>query len=248
MENKKIEQPKVYEKNRFEFTISVNDSTSPNEDFVVCKRNFRIYNFEEGSFNSIEFRNLVNDKIVRLIKEDLNCKSRIYTWYNYVPDEEGEFTSPLPEPWSTTFKFTLTDNDRVVYEQIWDGSCYPKEIRQNVDIVNKVFSIGTSQNGDKIMVPYDKVDPSTLSGMNYVRYNMGKGTHNIADVVIKVICASCEKYNRKLREENTHTMSDTYGTKTYNFRISSSEKKLEKEKDILKKTRNYLDKECEGMF
>ena len=246
MENKKIEQTKVYEKNRFEFTISVNDSASPTDEFVVCKRNFRIYNFDEGSFNSIEFRNLVNDKIVRLIKEDLNSKSRIYTWYNFVPDEEGEFTNPLPEPWSTTFKFTLTDSDKVVYEQIWDGSCYPKEIRQNVDIVNKVFSIGTSQNGDKVMIPYEKTDPSSLSGMNYVRYNMGKGAPNIADMIIKEICSTCEKYNRKLREENFHTMSENYGGKTYNFRNSPSERYFEF--DLKKKTSSYFDKECEGMF
>ena len=56
MENKEF---KDYREERFEFTIYVNDN-------IICKRNFKIFNFIEGSMNTLEFNETV-DKIVNII-------------------------------------------------------------------------------------------------------------------------------------------------------------------------------------
>ena len=47
MENNK--EIKNYKEERFEFTVFVNDN-------IICKRNFRIYNFIENSMNTLEFK------------------------------------------------------------------------------------------------------------------------------------------------------------------------------------------------
>ena len=59
MENKE----KDYKEERFEFTVYVNDN-------IICKRNFRIFNFIENSMNTLEFKEKV-DEIVGIIDDAL---------------------------------------------------------------------------------------------------------------------------------------------------------------------------------
>ena len=66
MENKEI---KDYKEERFEFTVYVNDN-------IICKRNFRIFNYIENSMNTLEFKEKL-DEIVRLIDDDLKSKSLV---------------------------------------------------------------------------------------------------------------------------------------------------------------------------
>lgn len=98
-----------------------------------------------------------NDKyqcgIVQLIQRDLESKSRIYTHatancrtkmtgfaggeptfveWEPKPWDETEFV----KPWEVTFKFMFLVDDRVVYEHVWDGSQYPKYVRNSVDLTN----------------------------------------------------------------------------------------------------------------
>lgn len=40
------------------------------------------------------------------------------------------------KPWDITFKFELRVDERPVYERIWDGTVYPKHIRNSVDLAN----------------------------------------------------------------------------------------------------------------
>jgi len=91
--------------------------------------------------------------VVQLIQRDLESKSRVYTYattecrtkltgFNggeptYVewepkPWDKTEFA----KPWEVTFKFMFLVDDRVVYERIWDGSQYPKYVRNSVDLTN----------------------------------------------------------------------------------------------------------------
>jgi hypothetical protein len=74
---------KDYKEERFEFTLFVNDN-------IICKRNFRIFNFIEGSMNTLEFKEKV-DEIVKLIDDDLKSKSRVFTWYYFNPNEPEMF-------------------------------------------------------------------------------------------------------------------------------------------------------------
>ena len=136
--NKEI---KDYKEERFEFTVFVNDN-------IICKRNFRIYNFIENSMNTLELKEKV-DEIVGIIDDDLKSKSRVYTWHYFnpqFPEDNEEFINPLIEPWACTFKLVISDNKRDVITKIWDGYAYPKYIREKVDLSNKNVKV-TNKDG-----------------------------------------------------------------------------------------------------
>lgn len=101
-----------------------------------------------------------NCGVVQLIKRDLESKSRVYTWCmndntvkmtGFAKDEYGNSVNEdsyvtykpkdfdeteFVKPWEVTFKFIFMVDDRVIYEEIWDGSHYPKYVRNSVDIIN----------------------------------------------------------------------------------------------------------------
>ena len=83
MEEKEIKNQEIaqenseYREERFEFALYVNNN-------LVCKRNFKMRNFIEGSMQSENFKH-VADEIVQMIDDDLKSKSRVYTWYYYNP-------------------------------------------------------------------------------------------------------------------------------------------------------------------
>ena len=127
---------KDFKDGRFEYALLMND-------IIICKRWFHVPNFIEGVFNTLEFKYTVDD-IVDLIDSDLKAKSRVYTWYNYRPEEpkEGnEFFQELPEPWDCTFKFVVYDNGREVFSKIWDGYAYPRYVRGRIDLTNDKVKI-----------------------------------------------------------------------------------------------------------
>jgi AraC-like DNA-binding protein len=130
-----IQTPKEYREERFEYALYINE-------FVICKRNFRIDNFIEDSMSTINFKNTV-DSIVRMIDEDLKSKTRIYTWYYWDENKDlyyvdNSLEEQLAEPWESTFKFVITDNKREVFSKIWDGRYYPRAVRDKVDLSNKI--------------------------------------------------------------------------------------------------------------
>ena len=139
---------KDYKEERFEFTLFVNDN-------IICKRNFRIFNFIEGSMNTLEFKEKV-DEIIKLIDDDLKSKSRVFTWYYFNPNEPemfDEFAGQPLAPWACTFKLVISDNKRDVITRIWDGYAYPKAIREKVDLSNKSVKV-TGKDGQTFV--YDK--------------------------------------------------------------------------------------------
>lgn len=149
MEEVKKEEPRrEYKEERFEYAVYVNE-------FIICKRNFRISNFIDGSMETLEFKECV-DGIVSMIDNDLKSKSRVYLWKFFnpdYPDAEEELVSPLIEPWSCTFKFAVYDNKKEVISRIWDGYAYPKYVREKVDLSNKYVRL-TSKDG--VTYTYDK--------------------------------------------------------------------------------------------
>ena len=273
MENKNEE--KVYEKNRFEFSLFVNEN-------LVCKRNFKINNFSEVSVQSIDFKHTMED-IVKIIDDDLKSKSRLYTWYNYdTTMEDGEFNEPLEEPWAYTFKIVFTDNDREVFSQIWDGRYYPRDIRQNVDLINKFMQVGTYQDGNPIMKEYSKVDKTRLDIDHYIKYIIGSNRTNLVDVIIKKICEVCSpehvwyKDGKIVKEgcysdDSDYALNDIYKTTEkvtekingedikkikvissikYDFSINKAYYKMSNNlaKKLADKTEKYFNDECNNMF
>lgn len=184
---------------RFEFAIYANDN-------VICKRNFKINNFIDGSMATIDFKYTV-DEIVRMIDDDLKSKSRIYTWYCYDEEdkEPNEFTEPLQEDWETTFKFVVTDNGREVISKIWDGKYYPKAIRERVDLSNKNVKIVT-KDGRVYTIEkerYFRENEDRLSSEMYIVRQMMADRKDLLLAITKKICSVCSP-----REGGYHNIGD----------------------------------------
>ena len=253
-----VKEQKEFREERFEFALYVND-------FVICKRNFRINNFIEDSMSSLEFKDTV-DKVVNMIDNDLKSKSRVYTWYFFdekCPDEE--FTTPLIEPWECTFKFVVLDNKREVFTKIWDGRAYPRSVREKVDLANKFVKF-YDKNGNSIL--YDKNE--------FFEKNKGKLSHELyvlkaqimdkSDILLAItreICNTCALKEGVRQNLGDMTTSDVYESfdyeskgdnggvvvkkkrpnKKYYFNTNSTYRKYVSEwgKAVSEKTKKYFD-------
>ena len=188
---------KDYKEERFEFTIYVNDN-------IICKRNFRIFNFIEGSMNTLDFKERV-DEIVDVINEDLKSKSRVFTWYYFNPNEPDafeEFAGKPLEPWACTFKLVISDNKKDVISKIWDGYAYPKPIREKVDLSNKNVKVS---NKEGQTFSYDKetffkANEGRLSFEHEVLKSMIADKQDILLTITKKICEACSPSKEELKE------------------------------------------------
>jgi len=199
-------ETKDYKEERFEFTLFVNDN-------IICKRNFRIYNFIEGSMGTIDFKEKV-DEIVNLIDDDLKSKSRVYTWYYFNPKEPEafeEFAGQPLEPWACTFKFVVSDNKRDVITKIWDGYAYPKPIREKVDLSNKNVKV-TNKDGQTFS--YDKetffkANEGRLSFEHEVLKAMILDKPDVLLQITKKICEACSPSREEIKEAGRFNPKDS---------------------------------------
>jgi hypothetical protein len=246
-----------YKEERFEFTIYVNDN-------IICKRNFRIYNFIENSMNTLEFKEKL-DEIVHLIDDDLKSKSRVYSWYYFnpqSPDDNEEFTSPLIEPWACTFKIVISDNKRDVITKIWDGYAYPKYIRDKVDLSNKNVKV-TNKDGQTFSYEKEaffKANEGRLSFEQEMLKGMIMDKPDVLLQITKKICEVCSPSKDEIKEKgyfdpkenakylSKYTVIDDYGkaengqNKKYCYSIRMANKKREKnwERAVMQKTNKYF--------
>ena len=190
---------KDYKEERFEFALYVNDN-------IICKRNFRIYNFIENSMNTSDFKGTV-DEIVHIVDNDLKSKSRVYTWYYFnpqFPEDNEEFINPLIEPWLCTFKLVISDNKRDVITKIWDGYAYPKYIREKVDLGNKSVKV---INKDGQTFVYDKetffkTNEGRLSFEHEVLRSMIMDKQDVLLQITKKICEACSATKDEIKDNN----------------------------------------------
>lgn len=250
-------ETKDYKEERFEFTIYVNDN-------IICKRNFRIFNFIENSMNTLEFKETV-DGIVKLIDDDLKSKSRVYTWCYFNPDEKDafeEFAGKPLDPWVCTFKIVISDNKRDVITRIWDGYAYPKFIRDKVDLSNKNVKV-TNKEGQSFS--YDKesffkANDGRLSFEHEVLKKMIIDKPDVLLQITKKICEACSPSREEIKDKgyfdwkennkylSKYTVIDDYGkdangkTKKYAYSLNLANKKIEKdwERSVIGKTNRYF--------
>lgn len=232
-----LKEQKEYREERFEFALYVNNN-------LICKRNFKVNNYIDGSMQSLDFKNKVDD-IVRMIDDDLKSKSRVYTWYFF--DEENvdtEFTDPLIEPWECTFKFVVLDNKKEVISKIWDGRGYPKSVRDKVDIANKTVKI-TSRNGQTFSFDKETFFEENKDRLSIEHYILKAQIYDKPDLLIaitKKICEACSPRDHGYQKTSDYILEDKYGKQTYSFSIDRENEKLFKKwaKDYDKKTRKYF--------
>lgn len=199
MEENEKTQKKVDNSNyreRFQFQLKVNDN-------IICQRYFKISRYNSDSLSSRELYDVL-DSCVKSIQNDLESKSRVYLWNTcasktkltgYATDTEGNLINtpeyvdiPAKEwdedeivnPWDVTFSFLYLVDDNVVYNRIWDGSQYPKYVRNSVDITNSkspYIMVQIMNNGREDLVVdiikricevSSNDDPETLK--QYVKY------------------------------------------------------------------------------
>ncbi len=252
-------QEKAYKEERFDYVLYVNDN-------IICKRNFKIFNYIENSMNTLEFKETV-DEIVGMIEEDLKSKSRVYTWYHFnpeFPNENEELMSPTIEPWSCTFKIVILDNKREVFTKIWDGYGYPRFIRERVDLSNKYVKV-TDKNGKTYT--YDKEtffknNEGRLSFDHEVLKSMISDKGDVLTQITKKICEACSASKEEVQEADNgkfdfkdtakylskYTVLDDYKNengsdgKRYAYSLYLTNKKTEKdwERAVQKKTNKYF--------
>lgn len=254
MENKEI---KDYKEERFEFTVYVNDN-------IICKRNFRIFNFIENSMNTLEFKEKL-DEIVGIIDDDLKAKSRVYTWYYFNPNEPDafeDFVGKRIEPWACTFKIVISDNKRDVITRVWDGSVYPKFIRDKVDLSNKNVKV-TTKDGQTYSYEKEsffKTNEGRLTFEQEVLRSMIIDKPDVLLQITKKICEACSPSKEEIKEkgyfdprENSkylskYTVIDDYGKdengkqRKYSYSLYLANKKNEKdwERSVADKTKKYF--------
>lgn len=199
-----------------------------------------------------------------LINSDLVSKSRVYLWYtnNKMPLKLTGFENPyeatyaeyenaeadmeewvgkIQNPWEVTFKFSFLVDEREVCTRIWDGSSYPKYVRDSVDITNKKSS-------------YENEDPNRLSfSVNLIRHM----TIDKSDLVYSIIEKLCDVLSSTYTKQYYYTKVLNYtngskskkGKKTYHLNSKQYINSLEKL--YANKTKQYMDslypskKECE---
>ena len=235
-----------YKEERFEFALYVNGN-------IICKRNFKINDFIEHSMESIEFKRKVDD-IVKMIDDDLKSKSRVFTWFYFNPDEPEafeEFAGKPIEPWECTFTFEVTDNKKPVITKIWDGSVYPKPIRDKVDISNKTVKVASR---DGKVYTYDKEsffksNEGRLTFEQEVLKAMIMDKTDLLSQITKKICETCSVHNDAFSKIGDYTLSEYYGKDAngnevkYHFNIDAYNRKLERKwfklaSDDVKKKKN----------
>ena len=230
---------KKYSEDRFEFTLYVNN-------FIICKRYFRINDFIDHSMESLEFKNEV-DNIVKLIQDDLVSKSRVYTWYYFNPNEKEpleEFTEPLAEPWECTFKFVISDRRKPVITRIWDGYAYPKAVREKVDLTNKLVKF-TNREGKQFIFDKDGFFNNPENKVTYDQQVLKAQIMDKSDLIVqitKMICETCSPSGGDFKTTSDYTLVDEIGDNRYNLNLRAHNRKIEKawETVLKEKTDNYF--------
>lgn len=237
--SKNEKSEKDYKRERFEFTLMVND-------FIICRRNFRIHNFIEHSMDTLDFKLKVDD-IVNLIDNDLKSKSRVWLWYQCDSKEQTtdeELTKPLQKEGKCLFKLVVSDWGTPVITKAWDGSVYPKAVRDRVDLANKNVRIVTRDGKACFYAKEDFFgDPERyLTFDQEVLKAQIMDKQDILREIIKQICECCSTRKGNYEDINDYTISEKYGDTVYPYDTwVRDQKEMRKiEKKLNKKTRDYF--------
>lgn len=168
---------------RFSFILTINDNTNQ-DDIIIVKRDFNIYNIDEESLCSLELKECVDD-IVSLIDSDLKSKSRVYCHYNY--DENyvtSEFSTPLSEKSKTDLKFSFYDRNKLVISKIWSGDGYPFAIRNSIDLTNKKYK---AENLKNVELDFSK----------QILKKASADKQDLTTVIMKMLSGVCVSFKQK---------------------------------------------------
>ena len=146
------------------------------------------------------------------------------SYFNYPDGAEDSYSDneKLPE-WDVTFKFQMLIDEKPVYERIWDGTVYPKYVRNGVDLTNSD-------------ILYRDKEPSSLHFSYAIIRHMTLGK---IDLVYHIIKQICEVMSYKFEDSNKYTKRMKYGDKSYLLSVYNKDWVDNARKACLEKTKNY---------
>ena len=121
------------------------------------------------------------------------------TYIDYDVEEEVD-DSPF------TLKFSYLFDDKVVYEEVWDGTVYPKYVRNCIDLSNSNAS-------------YKNVDPMRMTFSQQMTNSLNSGR---ADLIYNIIKLFCDTLSNDVDDDGNsidkgYTTSVKYGNKKYYY-------------------------------
>ena len=129
----------------------------------------------------------------------------------------------------------VSDNKKPIISRVWDGSGYPRAIREKVDITNRIVKITTK---DGRVYTYDK-DSFYESNGDRISYELRILKKMIIDrpdlssLITKLICRTCSTRGDDYGNLGDYTMRESYGKdadgneKVYEFSLQAANKKVE---------------------
>lgn len=125
------------------------------EDLVVKSRVYMWYNRQDEPLKLTGFKNTLEPVDT---DEEGNPAGAERVWEppTYISyGEETKRVEERPAYGAITYKFSFLVDEKPVYEEIWDGSSYPKFVRNSVDLSNSDYF-------------YRDTDPLRLPGRSYM--------------------------------------------------------------------------------
>lgn len=122
------------------------------------------------------------------------------SYFTYPEGFEDSFSDKEElNKWDVTFKFQMVVDEHPVYERIWDGTVYPKYVRNGVDLTNS----------DAL---YRDKEPSSLHFSYAIIRHMTLGKVDLVYYIIKQIC---EVMSYKFEDSNKYTKRVKYSDRNY---------------------------------
>lgn len=121
------------------------------------------------------------------------------TYIDYDVEEEVD-DSPF------TLKFSYLFDDKAVYEEVWDGTVYPKYVRNCIDLSNSNVS-------------YKNVDPMRMTFSQQMTKSLNSGR---PDLIYNIIKLFCDTLSNDVDDDGNsidkgYTTSVKYGNKKYYY-------------------------------
>lgn len=176
-------------KKSFVYQSIVNNNPTKATGFVNDVDNFSdaclVASFGEGTVTLSDGRKVEKSFITHGESQVFDQKTNEWVTKKETSDEiYGE--SESLKPWDHTFKFEFRVDERPVYQRIWDGTVYPKHIRNSVDLAN------TGSDLDPSTVYLNSID----GVLQYIKIGRPNLIYQIIKKIISVMSGGHYEANR----------------------------------------------------
>lgn len=164
---------------------------------ITMTKRSKLTGFYEGEELSYSDRGLIcSDKY----EGEIELSNGVVLNKTYIENDMTEDVDDEP----FEFKFSYLFDDKLVCEEIWDGTVYPKYIRNSVDLSNSNSS-------------YKYTDPMRMTFSQQMTKHLNEGRIDLIYTIIRMFCDTLsnnvDEDGNSIEKEYTSEME--YGDKTY---------------------------------